>query len=120
MNEFLTKDPLEAVDKLLSTALDEAACISEDKVFSEFHKLRNAWGSCQLFSGNSTEIKAIILPNLQELAEIKQFKEFVIRANEKSFYAQVMAIFSTDTFTGVRVWHSEEKVYTCGNSVFHG
>jgi hypothetical protein len=120
MNEVQTKDPEEAVEILLGKALDEAPYISEDEVFNEHNSLRRAWGSRQLFSGNSTEIKAIILSNLQELAEIKQFDVFVIKVIDKLLCAQVMAVFSTDTFTGVRVWHTEGKIYACGNSVFHG
>jgi len=120
MNEVQTEDPVEAVEILLGKALDEAPYISEDEVFNEHNSLRRAWGSRQLFSGTSTEIKAIILSNLQELAEIKQFDVFVIKVIDKLLCAQVMAVFSTGTFTGVRVWHTEGKIYACGNSVFHG
>jgi len=120
MNEIQTKDPVEAVEILLGKALDEVQSISEDEVFNEHNSLRRAWGSRQLFSGNLPEIKDIILSNFQELAEIEQFDVFVIKVIDKLLCAQVMAIFSTDTFTGVRVWHTEEKIYTCGNSAFHG
>ncbi len=120
MNEIQTKNPIEAVEILLGKALDETPTISEDEVSNEHNLLRKAWGSRQLFSGTSTEIKAIILSNLQELAEIEQFDVFVIKVFDKLLCAQVMAVFSTGTFTGVRVWHTEEKIYTCGNSAFHG
>lgn len=120
MNEIQSKNPVEAVEILLGKALDEAPYINEDEVFNEHNSLRRAWGSRQLFSGNSTEIKAIILSNLQELAEIEQFDVFAIKVIDKLLCAQVIAVFSTGTFTGVRVWHTERKIYTCGNSAFHG
>ena len=118
MNEVQTKDPEEAVEILLGKALDEAPTISEDEVFNEHNSLRRAWGSRQLFSGDSTEIKAIILSNLQELAEIKQFDVFVIKVIDKLLCAQVMAVFLTDKIIGGRVWDSRGKIKAYGNFAF--
>lgn len=77
-------------------------------------------GFWPIIFGNFKETSVIILLNLQELAEIEQFDVFVIKVFDKLLCAQVMALFSAGTFTGVGVWHTEEKIYTCGNSVFHG
>ena len=120
MNEIQTKNPVEAVEILLGEALDAAPYLSEGEVFNEHDSLRRAWDSRQLFSGTLAEIKAIILSNLQELADMEKFDVFVIRVYDNLFCAQVMAVFTTDTFTGVRVWHTKEKIYACGNSAFHG
>jgi hypothetical protein len=120
MNEVSTQDPIVAVDTLLDQALPEAPLLSEEQILSEHQSLRRAWASQQLFAGTPAEIKAIILPNLQELAAIPQFEQFVVRVLPNLSCAQVIAIFSTDTFTGVRVWRGASRVYTCGNSAFHG
>ena len=120
MDEIRTKDPSEAVEILLGRALEAAPYISETEVLNEHESLKRSWSSRQLFSGNSTEIKAIILPNLKELAQIEQFEKFIIRVFDNLVCAQVMAIFSTGTFTGVRVWHTQTTIYTCGNAAFHG
>ena len=116
MDEITTKDPTEAVELLLGKALDAVPYLSEEKILSEYSSLKRAWGSRQLFLGDSKEVKAIILPNLKELAQIEQFEEFFIRVSD--VHAQANAIFSTGTFTGVRVWHTDTYIYTCGNSAF--
>jgi len=120
MNEVSTQDPITAVETLLDQALPEAPLLSEEQILSEHQSLRRAWGSQQIFAGTPTEIKAIILPNLQELAAIPQFEQFVVRVLPNLSCAQVIAVFSTDTFTGVRVWRGAARVYACGNSAFHG
>ena len=119
MEETSTKDPSEAVDLLLGSALDAAPCITENQILDEYRSLKNAWGSRQLFVGSPAELRTTILANLEELGAIKEFEKFVVKVLDNQACAQVIAIFSTGTFTGVRVWHSETTAYACGNSAFH-
>jgi hypothetical protein len=120
MNEVSIQDPTMAVEALLDQALPEMPLLSQEQVVTEHLSLRKAWGSQQIFAGTPPEIKAVILPNLQELAAIPRFEQFVVRVLPNLSCAQVIAVFSTDTLTGVRVWRGESRVYACGNSAFHG
>lgn len=119
MEEMSTKDPSEAVDLLLGSALNAAPCITENQIRDEYRSLRNAWGSQQLFGGSPAELRTTILANLEELGAMKEFEEFVVKVLDNQACAQVIAVFSTGTFTGIRVWHSETMAYACGNSAFH-
>ena len=92
MNEVSTQDPITAVETLLDQALPEAPLLSEEQILSEHQSLRRAWGSQQIFAGTPAEIKAIILPNLQELAAIPQFEQFVVRVLPNLSCAQVIAV----------------------------
>jgi hypothetical protein len=119
MKDVSTKEPSEAVDVLLGKALDATPYVTTAEVLRGYQNLEKAWGSRQLFVGDSAEIRAVILLNLNELAAKSEFEKFVVTVLRNQPCAQVMAMFSTKTFTGVRVWHTQTEICACGNSAFH-
>lgn len=117
--QFNTKKATEAVEVLMTKAIFAAPSISQAEVIDEYKKLRLSWLSKELVKGSLSQVKKIILSNLEELAALNRFNEFIIEAYPDQKCAQVNAMFTNpQTFLGIRLWRTQDAIFTCGDKDF--
>jgi hypothetical protein len=102
---------------LLQKVADEVPTLSESEIRHEYARISHMWGSKQLFEGTAVEIRALVLRNLEVLADSPSFESFRVELYEGQRSAQAEALFPK-RFIGVRVWRTADRFFVCGNYFF--
>jgi len=114
-----TPSPVKATDILFREGVPAAPAEPAGKVRGDYESLQRSWGSEVLVEGTESVVRAVVLKNLQRIADEPEFREFDVgvEGDPDIGFAQINAIFST-LFVPVRVWRGQDKLYACGNSLF--
>jgi hypothetical protein len=113
-----TTNPVEAVDILFDDAIPATPSITRGELEEGFRRIRALWGSTRLHSGSREHIKALILANLQRMCSSEVVDEIGIGVFAEQRAAQVSLRLKHIGFVQVRIWHSGDQFFACGNGCF--
>jgi hypothetical protein len=105
----------QAVRTLFTEAIPAILVTPPAQIQEEYSRVSQIWGSKRLFEGSDSQIRSLILGNLEQLAASPAFETF--RVEIMGEYAQLNAFFPK-CFIGIRVWRSDERLFVCGNHLF--
>lgn len=108
--------PDDAARILFEQALLTVPALEEGRIREKFPDLQCCWRSTKLFSGTAEEMHKLVVDNLERIDKDPQPKKYGVKTYRNEC-AQIEVMFR-DFFIGIRMWHSTDCIFACGNSDF--
>jgi hypothetical protein len=112
-----TTEPLRAADIAFRKLIRRTSTLSMEASKSPFAEVSDAWGTNRFLSGSVDAIYAIVLYNLENLAQQPEFLRFRIQWRT-AVALQITAFSSPNVRIPIQIWRTGEQFFANGDANF--